>query len=134
MTDAARRRLARGALAALAVAGVVAPALSAPVEVYREGAFCPRDVAAGAPPLTEAQAVARARSLLPERFCGPTAFVSGCDFQTEFTYGSWRVSAHQYLDRNGRHDWGGLTHTYVILDPVGNCFANIPGTELGATR
>ncbi len=122
------------ALAAAALPVVASAALSAPIEVYREGRFCPRDVSAGAPPITEPQAVARAKSLLPDGFCGPAWGVSGCDFVTEYSLGSWRVYAHQYRDRAGRHDWSGLTHTYVILDPVGNCMANIPGTELGATR
>jgi hypothetical protein len=36
--------------------------------------------------------------------------------------------------RDARHDPAGLTHTYVILDPVGNCYANIPGTDQGAPR
>jgi hypothetical protein len=61
-------------------------------------------------------------------------FVDGCDVQTENEIGSWRVYFHQYHLRAGQRDWGGLTHTYVVLDPVGNCYANIPGTEPGATR
>jgi hypothetical protein len=122
------------AVGAALLAASAAAALSAPIEVYREGEFCPRDRPAGAPPLSEAQAIERARALLPERFCGPTLFVSGCDFLAEFTYESWRVYAHQYKDRGDRRDWGGLTHTYVILDRVGNCLANIPGTEMGAPR
>jgi hypothetical protein len=119
---------------ALAAALAASAALAGPVEVYREGAFCPRDRAAGALPITEEQAIERARLLLPERFCGPTLFVSGCDYLTEWAYDSWRVYAHQYRNRDGRHDWGGLTHTYVILDRVGNCLAHLPGTELGAPR
>lgn len=124
-----------GALArALALLVAVTPALAGPVEVYREGAYCPRDRAPDVPPITEQQAIQRARTLLPERFCGPTLFVSGCDYLTEQAYDTWRVYAHQYKDRDGRRDWGGLTHTYVILDRVGNCLAQIPGTELGAPR
>jgi len=38
----------------------------------------------------------------------------------------------QYRVGLGRHDYAGLDHSYVILDAVGNCLANIPGTELGA--
>ena len=60
--------------------------------------------------------------------------VSGCDTLTEFALGSWRIYFHQYKLRGAVHDPGGLTHTYVILDRVGNCYANIPGTELGAGR
>lgn len=121
---------------ARALASLVAatPALAGPVEVYREGAYCPRDRAPDAPTITEKQAIQRARTLLPELFCGPTRFVSGCDYLTERAYGTWRVYAHQYKDRDGRRDWSGLTHTYVILDQVGNCLAQIPGTELGAPR
>lgn len=128
------RRLATVvALAAIELFSAVAQA--GPVEVYREGPrFCPRDRAADAPRLTQAQAVDRARRMLPADFCGRTAFVAGCDVQTEYALDSWRVYFHQYHVRDGAHDWGGLTHTYVILDPVGNCFANIPGTEFGAPR
>jgi hypothetical protein len=131
---AARGRQRSSRALAIALVLVAGDALPAPVEVYREGRFCPRDRPPGSPALSQAQAIERARSLLPEAFCGPTAYVSGCDVQTEYTFDSWRVYAHQYKDRGGRHDWGGLTHTYVILDPAGNCLANIPGTELGAPR
>ena len=111
------------------------PALAGPVEVYREGPkFCPRDRPPSAAILDEPQTIARARALLPEDFCGPTNFVSGCDVLTEQSLGAWRVYFHQYKLHDGRKDWGGLTHTYVILDRVGNCYANIPGTEFGATR
>lgn len=110
-------------------------AAAGPVEEYREGPrLCPRDRAATAARLTEAQAVERARAMLPAAFCGPSWHVSGCDVQTEFELGAWRVYFHQYRLRDARHDWGGLTHTYVILDPVGNCLAHIVGTEPGAPR
>lgn len=115
---------------------VAAPLASAgPIEVYREGArYCPRDRPATAAALTEAQAIDRARTLLPADYCGPTAFVSGCDVVTEYAMSSWRIYFHQYRLRDGQRDWGGLTHTYVVLDPSGNCYANIPGTEQGAPR
>jgi hypothetical protein len=110
-------------------------ATAAPIEVYREGPeFCPRDRPVDAAPLSEAQAIERARTLLPGDFCGPTTFVSGCDALPEFELGAWRIYFHQYKLRDGVKDYGGLTHTYIILDRVGNCFANIPGTELGARR
>jgi hypothetical protein len=129
MTGRTRRTL--GALL-LIMAG---PLAAGPVEVYREGPrFCPRDRAGDAPALTEAQVIERARTLLPEDFCGPSWAVSGCDTVTEFALGNWRIYFHQYKLRGGVHDPGGLTHTYVILDRVGNCYANIPGTELGAGR
>ena len=89
-----------------------------------------RDAAA----LTEAQAIERARTLLPDGYCGPTTFVSGCDVIAEHAF---ELVAHLLpsvsLSRRQR-DWGGLTHTYVVLDPIGNCDANIPGTEQGAPR
>jgi len=44
------------------------------------------------------------------------------------------VYVHQYRKVPNVHDWSALTHSYVILDPVGNCIANIPGTEPGARR
>ena len=72
--------------------------------------------------------------MLPADFCGPTVFVSGCTFDVENEYDTWRVYAHQYQDRGGRKDKGGLGHTYVILDAVGNCLAHIPGTEFGANN
>jgi len=77
---------------------------------------------------------AGAAALLPGDFCGPTRFVSGCDVLPEYANGSWRIYFHQFELRDGQPDWGGLTHTYVVLDPVGNCYANIPGTEPGAPR
>jgi hypothetical protein len=114
---------------------VALPLAAGPVEVYREGPhFCPRDRPADAAPLTQGEAIERARTLLPHDFCGPTTFVSGCDVIPEYALSSWRIYFHQYKLRGGAHDTGGLAHTYVVLDPVGNCYANIPGTELGATR
>jgi hypothetical protein len=105
------------------------PALSGPVEVYRsDEQSCPRNRPATAARITAAEAVERARSLLPRGFCGPTFFVSGCDFDPEWSLDSWRVYALQYKLVNGRKDASGLEHSYVILDPVGNCIANIPGT------
>jgi len=107
-------------------------ALAGPVEVYRTGPeFCPHDRAADAPPITDAQAIQRARALLPRDFCGPSAFVTGCDADSEWANGAWRVFVQQYRRSGERKDAGGLTHSYVILDRVGNCLANIPGTELG---
>ena len=119
----------------LVVAATSSLALAGPVEVYREGArFCPRDRGPDGAVLNESQAIERARALLPTEFCGPTPFVDGCEVLPENAIGSWRIYFHQYRMRNGRRDWGGLTHTYVVLDPVGNCYANIPGTEQGAPR
>ena len=110
-------------------------AAAGPIEIYREGArYCPRDRAMQGAALDEAQTIERARALLPDRYCGPTSFVDGCDVLTDNALGSWRLKFHHYRRREGTRDWGGLTHTYVILDPVGNCYANIPGTEQGATR
>jgi len=108
-------------------------ALAGPVEVYRTGPeFCPHDRTADSPPITDQQAIQRAHTLLPSDFCGPNAFVSGCDADSEWANGAWRVFVQQYKRSGNRKDAGGLTHSYVILDRVGNCLANIPGTELGA--
>jgi hypothetical protein len=118
-------RVALGALAALGAGAAAA----GPVLVYREGAeFCPRDRPATAPVLTAEQAIERARALLPKTFCGPTYFVDGCDAEPEFALGVWRIYVHQYRLSGTAKDRGGLDHSYVILDPVGNCVANIPGT------
>ena len=124
------------ARAAAVLLGLVAGPLAAgPVEVYREGPqFCPRDRPADAPRINEAEAIARARALLPADACGPSRFVDGCDAEAELSLDTWRVYLHQYKLRGTTHDWGGLTHSYVILDRVGNCHANIPGTEVGAPR
>ena len=121
---------------ALALAAWAATLVHAgPVEVYRDGPdACPRNIPKAAPVLSESQAIARARTLVPVGFCGPTTFVSGCDAEPEFALGAWRMYFHQYRDRNGTKDRGGLAHTYIILDPVGNCMANIPGTDPGAPR
>ena len=72
--------------------------------------------------------------------CCPTASaartprIDGCDADAEHVHDTWRVYVHQYRLRAGRHDWQGLDHTYVILDRVGNCIANIPGTPEGGGR
>ncbi len=108
---------------------LVAAAHAGPVEVYRTGEqYCPRDRPTVARRITAAEAVERARSLLPADFCGPTYFVSGCSFEPEWALESWRVYAVQYKRIAGREDSSGLDHSYVILDAVGNCLANIPGT------
>ncbi len=115
----------------VAIAATLAHA--GPVEVYREGPeWCPRNVPKTAPVLTEPQAIERSRTMLPAGFCGPGVFVTGCDAEPEFALGAWRIYFHQYRERAGRNDRGGLAHTYIILDSVGNCLANIPGTEFGA--
>jgi hypothetical protein len=117
------------------IAGWTGIAAAGPVEVYREGdRYCPHDRTGDAAVLTEAQAVDRARTLLPDGFCGPSTFVSGCEVVPERALGSWRIYFHQYRLRGAERDWGGLTHTYVVLDARGNCYANIPGTEQGAPR
>ncbi len=106
-------------------------ALASPVLIYREGQeFCPpHDRPATAPRITAAQAVERAKALLPKDFCGPSWYVSGCIFDPERTFDSWRVFAQQYKLVNGEKDIRGRDHSYVVLDDVGNCVANIPGTQ-----
>ena len=112
-----------------------APAVAGPVEVYREGdRWCPRNVAPGSPRIDQKDAERIALKLVPDDFCGPSASIAGCDVVTENFYDSWRVYVHQYHRRPNAKDWAALTHTYVILDPIGNCLANIPGTEPGAPR
>jgi len=114
--------------AALSVALVAQAALSGPVLVYREGPACPHDRPANAPRITAEQAIARTKALLPRDFCGPTFFVTGCDFEPEMAFDSWRVFARQYKEVDGVKRYGGLDHSYVVLDLLGNCIANIPGT------
>ena len=126
---------ARTLLLALALSGASPVALSGPVEVYREGErYCPRKLPPTAPRIDAAQAGRIALKLVPDHFCGPTDAIGGCDLVTENYYDSWRVYVHQYRRHPNAHDWLALTHSYVILDPVGNCIANIPGTEPGAPR
>ena len=124
MTGPWLRCLAPMAVSTIAIAG--------PVEIYRTGPeFCPHDRAPSAPALSEKQAIERARTLLPRDFCGPNLFVTGCDADSEWANGAWRIFVQQYKQSGNRKEAGGLTHSYVILDRVGNCLANIPGTELG---
>jgi hypothetical protein len=116
-----------GALVVLAM--VAQAALAGPVLVYREGtAHCPRDRAANASRITEEQAAERAKALMPKEFCGPDWWVDGCDYEPEFALDSWRVYVRQWKQVDGRKDYGPRDHSYVVLDPVGNCLANIPGT------
>jgi len=123
----------RSGLTLLVAQGLATTVLAAPVEVYREGAeFCPRDRPPTSPRISQAAAIERARALLPKGFCSLSRFVAGCDADTEFIEGTWRVFLQQYQLRGYRHDTRGLGHTYVILDAVGNCLANIPGTEQGS--
>ena len=124
MTGPWLRCLAPMAVSTIAIAG--------PVEIYRTGPeFCPHDRAPSAPALSEKQAIERARTLLPRDFCGPNLFVTGCDADSEWANGAWRIFVQQYKQSGIRKEAGGLSHSYVILDRVGNCLANIPGTELG---
>jgi hypothetical protein len=105
------------------------PALSGPVEVYRRGEqYCPQDRPTDGRRISAAEAAERAAALLPREFCGPTWFVSGCDFDAEWSLNAWRVYALQYQLIGGRKDHAGRNHSYVILDAFGNCLANIPGT------
>jgi len=116
-----------------ATACALTVAVAGPVEHYREGPeLCPRDRSHAIPPITEAQAIARARELLPRGFCGPSVFVSGCEFEAEFVLSAWRVYIHQFKQSAGGLVRDGLAHTYLILDSVGNCLAHIPGTDFGA--
>ena len=117
------------ALLALVPAGVFA----GPVDVYLTGPrYCPGGIAKNAPRITERQSIERTKTMLPDEFCGPTVFVSGCTYFVENEYDTWRVYVEQYKDIAGRQDKSGLKHTYLILDAVGNCLAHIPGTEFGA--
>jgi len=112
---------------------VSAGAFAGPVDVYLTGSrYCPGGIPKTAPRISEAQSIERTKAMLPEEFCGPSFFVSGCTYFVENEYDSWRVYVEQYKDVAGRKDKGGLKHDYVILDAVGNCLAHIPGTEFGA--
>lgn len=113
-------------LAVLAAANV---AVAGPILVYREGAaFCPKDRPATAPRITAEQAAERARTLMPKEFCGPDGWVDGCDYDPEFALESWRVYVRQWQRIDGRKQYEPREHSFVVLDPVGNCLANIPGT------
>jgi hypothetical protein len=81
-----------------------APALAGAVEAYRQGpGDCPRDRPADARRITAAE-------------------------DAEWALDTWRVYALQYRLDDGQKNHRGREHSYVILDPVGNCIANIPGT------
>jgi len=110
-----------------------AAAFAGPVDIYLTGPrHCPQDLPRDGPRIDEAQAIARTKKMVPDGFCGPSAFVSGCTYDAENEYDSWRVYVHQYKDTRAGRDKGGLLHTYLILDAVGNCLAHMPGTEFGA--
>ena len=114
-------------LAVLAAAANVA--VAGPVLVYREGAaFCPKDRLATAPWITAEQAADRAKALMPKEFCGPDGWVDGCDYDPEYALDSWRVYVRQWKRIDGRKQYEPREHSFVVLDPVGNCLANIPGT------
>jgi hypothetical protein len=120
-------RNARGALAVLAI--VAQTAVGGPILVYREGAsYCPKDRPANAPRITSKQAAERAKALMPKEFCGPDGWVDGCDYDPEFALESWRVYVRQWKEVDGTKQYAPRDHSYVVLDPVGNCLANIPGT------
>ena len=122
------RSVAGIVLAMAAAVFAVRAALAGPVLVYRQDAWCPHDRAADAPRITPEQAIARAQALLPKDFCGPNWYVDGCDYDPELALDSWRVYARQYKLVDGRKEFAGRDHSYVVLDAVGNCLANIPGT------
>lgn len=113
-------------LAVLAAANI---AVAGPVLVYREGAaFCPKDRPATGPRITANEAAERAKALMPKEFCGPDGWVDGCDYDSEFALNSWRVYVRQWKRIDGRKQYEPREHSFVVLDPVGNCLANIPGT------
>jgi len=123
-----RRAPTRMLLVTVTALALVRAAFAGPVLVYRQDAWCPHDRAADAPRITSEQAIARAQTLLPKDFCGPNWYVDGCDYDPEPAFDSWRVYAHQYKLVGGRKEFAGRDHSYVVLDAVGNCLANIPGT------
>jgi hypothetical protein len=121
-------KLRRGCAMTAAALFVASTATAGPVLVVRGGAYCPHDRPAGAPRITAQQAIERAKALLPAEFCGPSWYVSGCEYDPEWSLESWRVFVRQYKLESGQKDFLGRDHSYVVLDPVGNCLANIPGT------
>jgi hypothetical protein len=118
----------RGRALAAAMLFAASSAVAGPVLVVRGGAYCPHDRPPTAQRITAEQASDRARALLPADFCGPSWYVSGCVFEPEWALESWRVFVRQYKLENGKKEFLGRDHSYVVLDPVGNCVANIPGT------
>ena len=121
------RRVVRSLVAIVAVL-VARGALAGPVLVYRQDGWCPHDRPADAPRISAEQAIERAKALLPKEFCGPDWYVDGCDYDPERAFDSWRIYAHQYKMVGGHKEFAGRDHSYVVLDAVGNCLANIPGT------
>lgn len=123
-----RRSLSRAAFA-VALFALVADAFAGPVLVYRDHPeYCPKDRPAGAPRLTAEQAAERAKALMPKEFCGPDWWVDGCDYDPEYALDSWRVYVRQWKRVDGRKQYEPRDHSYVVLDSVGNCLANMPGT------
>ena len=54
--------------------------------------------------------------------------MDGCDYDPEYALDSWRVYVQQCKRVDGRKQYEPREHSYVVLDAVGNCLANIPGT------
>ena len=123
-----RVRLVHGLLATGLAIMAADAAFAGPVLVYRYGDFCPHDRDPAGPRITAEQAIERAKKLLPKGFCGPDWWVDGCVYDPEWAFDTWRVFSQQYKLIDGREEIQGRDHTYVILDAVGNCIANIPGT------
>ena len=125
MIEAAARR----GLAVAVLTAATNAALAGPILAYREGdAFCPKDRAANAPRITAAEAAERASALMPKEFCRQEDWVDGCDYDPEYALDSWRVYVRQWQRIDGKKQYEPREHSFVVLDPVGNCLANIPGT------
>ena len=125
MTRCGQSRV-RAVLVSLAAVALVPVTVAGPVLVYRSE--CPRERPPDAPRITAEQAIEIAKPLLPRDFCGPNGWVSGCLFDPEWAFDTWRVFAQQYKLADGVKDTRGRDHSYIVLDAVGNCIANIPGT------
>ena len=83
--------------------------------------------------LTEAQAIERARALLPRDFCGPDRVRLRLRRRAENAYDTWRIYVHQYKLVGADSDTARPRRTPTSSSiAVGNCLAHIPGTELGA--
>ena len=101
-----------------------------PVEVYLEGPrFCPQDRALTRRASPRARRSERANALLPKDFCGPTGASTAATSIAENELDSWRVYVRQWKRVDGRKEYEPRDHSYVVLDPVGNCLAHMPGHE-----
>ena len=74
------------------------------------------------------QAAERAKALMPKEFCGPDWLGRWLRLRSRIRARLVaRLRAAMEARSTGRKQYEPREHSFVVLDPVGNCLANIPG-------